>query len=45
MKLVVTAIYSNWTTEIAEYSDMRQDDFFIGRPVGEKLVLRFMRVV
>lgn len=44
MKLVIAAIYSNFTTEIVDAEGIEQSDEFISRPVGEKLVLRFRRV-
>ena len=44
MKLVVAAVYSNFTTETADDGDMEQTDTYIAGPVGEKCVLRFKRV-
>ncbi len=46
MKLVVAAVYSNFTTEVADAAeeDMEQVDFYIAGPVGGKCVLRFRRV-
>ena len=44
MKLVVAAVYTNWTTEIVHGGGMEQADTFISGPVGEKCVLRFKRV-
>ncbi|KAL8725633.1 MAG: hypothetical protein Q9181_006340 [Wetmoreana brouardii] len=38
MKLVVTAIYSNFTTSIAEDSNMEQIDSFVSRPSRTDLV-------
>lgn len=40
MKIVVAAIYTNYTTSIVDDEGMEQDDAFLGHPVGEKLVLR-----
>lgn len=44
MKLVVAAVYTNYTTEIVQDEGMEQADTFISGPVGGKLVLRFKRV-
>lgn len=44
MKLVVAAVYTNYTTEIVDAEGIEQADEFISGPVGEKLVLRFKHV-
>jgi len=41
MKLVVAAIYTNYTTEIVDAEGIEQADTYVSGPVGEKLVLRF----
>jgi hypothetical protein len=40
MKIVIAAIYTNYTTSIVDDQGMEQADTFLGHPVGEKLVLR-----
>lgn len=44
MKLVIAAIYSNYTTEIVDDADIEQEDTYISRPKGNKLILKFKRV-
>ena len=44
MKLIIAAVYTNYTTTIAEESDMRQADGFVGWPLGNKLILSFQHV-
>ena len=44
MKLVVAAIYTNYTTNIVEMGDMEDADGFVGRPKGNRLVLSFKHV-
>lgn len=44
MKLVIAAIYTNYTTEIVNGEGMEQTDTFISGPVGGKCVLRFRHV-
>ncbi len=44
MKLVVAAVYTNYTTEIVDAEGIEQADTFISGPIGEKLVLRFKKV-
>ncbi|KAK7178452.1 cytochrome P450 3A12 [Paraphaeosphaeria sporulosa] len=39
MKIVVAAIYTNYTTAIIDDDGMEQADTFLGHPIGEKLVL------
>jgi hypothetical protein len=40
MKMVVAAIYTNYTTDIVDDNGMEQADSFLGHPIGEKLVLK-----
>ena len=40
MKLMVAAIYTNYTTSIIDDEGMEQADAFLGHPVGEKLLLK-----
>ena len=44
MKLVVAAVYTNYTTEIVDDEGMEQADTYISGPVGEKCVLRFKHI-
>lgn len=44
MKLVIAAIYTNYTTKIVDDEGIEQADTFVSGPVGEKLVLRFQHV-
>jgi len=47
MKLVIAAIYTNFTTEIVDEGDeagIEQADTYISGPVGGKVVLRFGHV-
>ena len=44
MKLVIAAIYTNYTTEIVDDEGIEQADTFVSAPVGGKLILRFKRV-
>lgn len=44
MKLVIAAVYTNYTTEIVDDEGMEQADCFVAGPVGGKCVLRFKRV-
>lgn len=41
MKVVIAAIYTNYTTEIVDDKGIEQADEYISRPVGAKLILRF----
>ena len=41
MKLVIAAIYTNYTTEIVDDEGIEQADTYISRPIGNKLILRF----
>jgi len=45
MKLLVAAIYTNYTTSIVDDEGMEQADRFLGHPVGEKLVLKLSSVL
>ncbi|KAK3682551.1 cytochrome P450 [Podospora appendiculata] len=46
MKLIIAAIYSNFTSHIVDDAGMsEQSDGYTGRPVHERLFLRFERVV
>jgi hypothetical protein len=46
MKLIVAAIYSNYTSHIVDDNGMEnQSDGYTGRPENERLFLRFERVV
>ncbi|KAF2192180.1 cytochrome P450 3A6 [Zopfia rhizophila CBS 207.26] len=45
MKILIAAIYTNYTTSIVDDEGMEQEDTFLGHPVGEKLVLRLSSVV
>lgn len=44
MKLLVAAIYTNYTTSIVDDTGIEQNDGFIGGPKGNKLILKFERV-
>lgn len=44
MKIYLAALYARYETSIAEESDMRQDELFLGQPLGKRLVLRLRRV-
>jgi hypothetical protein len=46
MKLIVAAIYSNYTSHIVDDDGMEnQSDGYTGRPENERLFLRLERVV
>jgi hypothetical protein len=46
MKLIVAAIYSNYTTHVVDDEGMaQQSDGYTGRPKKERLYLRLERVV
>ena len=46
MKLIVTAIYSNYTSHIVDDDGMEnQSDGYTGRPENERLFLRFQPAV
>lgn len=44
IKLVMAAVYSNYTTSIVDDEGIEQDYAFIARPRGRKLMLRFTAV-
>jgi hypothetical protein len=44
IKLVTAAIYSSYETSIVDDEGIDPLDGFVGRPAGNKLVLRFKRV-
>ncbi|KAK4100525.1 cytochrome P450 [Parathielavia hyrcaniae] len=44
MKLIVAAIYSNYTSHIVDDDGMEQSDGYTGRPRNEEFFLRFERV-
>ena len=44
IKLVVAAIYTNFTTSIVEDEGIEQEDNYIAPPKGRKLVLQFTPV-
>jgi hypothetical protein len=44
MKLLVAAIYTNYTTKIVDDDGIEQIDSYTAGPRGEKLILRFERV-
>ncbi len=44
MKLVIAAIYTNYTTEIVDDKGIEQADEYISGPAGGKLILRFKHV-
>lgn len=45
MKIVVAAIYTNYTTSLVEEKELEQADTFLGHPVGEKLLLKLSSLV
>ena len=45
MKLLITTLYTNFTTEIVDDEGIEQADTYISGPVGDKLVLKFKPVV
>ena len=45
MKILIAAIYTNYTTSIVDDEGMEQRDTFIGHPIGEKLVLKVSPVL
>lgn len=44
MKLLIAAIYTNYTTGVVDDAGMEQEDTYTAGPVGNKLILRFERV-
>jgi hypothetical protein len=43
LKLVVAAIYTNYTTRIVDDEDIEQLDSYSSGPKGDKLILQFER--
>ena len=41
MKVVVAAIYTNYTTYVIDDEGIEQMDTMVARPAGEKLILGF----
>ena len=44
LKLLVVAIYTNYTTTIVDDEGIEQMDAFVASPVGNKLILKFREV-
>ena len=44
IKLIIAAVYTNYTTSIVDDEGMEQTDGFIGRPKSNKLILKFESV-
>jgi hypothetical protein len=44
MKVVVAAIYTNYTTYVIDDEGIEQSDSMIAVPVSEKLILGFNRI-
>ena len=44
MKLVIAAIYTNYTTHIVDDTGIEQIDAYVAGPRANKLILRFERV-
>jgi hypothetical protein len=44
MKVVVAAIYTNYTTYVIDDEGIEQVGWMVAHPVGEKLILGFKRV-
>lgn len=44
MKFIVAGIYTNYTTRIIDDTGIEQEDAFIARPRGNKLVLGFSHI-
>ncbi|KIX04208.1 uncharacterized protein Z518_07762 [Rhinocladiella mackenziei CBS 650.93] len=44
IKLIVAAIYSNWTTEIVDDEGIEEIDAYTTRPASNRLILRFKHV-
>ena len=43
MKLIITAIYTNFSTHIVDDTGIEQEDAYTAGPKGNKLMLRFER--
>ena len=44
MKLILAAIYSNFTTHIVDDDGIEQSDGYTARPTGDKLYVRLEKV-
>ena len=44
MKVLLAAIYTNYTTSVVDDKGIEQEDAYTAGPVGNKLVLKFARV-
>lgn len=44
IKLVIAAIYTNYTTKVIDDEGIEQDDGYTVGPVGNKLILRFEKL-
>lgn len=44
MKLLAAAVYTNYTTHIADDTGIEQSDGYAGRPASEQLWVRFGRI-
>lgn len=44
LKIVVAAIYTNYTTKIIDDGDIEQLDAYSAGPKGDKLILQFKKV-
>lgn len=44
IKLVTTALVSNYSLSIVDDTDVQQEDAYVARPTSGKLVLGFRRV-
>ena len=45
MKLLIAAVYTNFTTSIIDDTDIEQTDGYVGRPISNQLILKFEHVV
>jgi hypothetical protein len=43
LKLVVAAIYANYTTKIVDAEGIEQRDAYTSGPIGNKLILAFQK--
>ena len=43
LKIIVGAIYTNYTTKIVDAQDIEQTDEYTSGPKGNKLILEFQR--
>ena len=44
MKLIVTAVYTNWRTVVLDDAGIEEIDGYVTRPISNRLILRFDRV-